>query len=131
MKKIGILNSTLSEVISRMGHTDMLAIGDCGLPIPDCTKRIDLALKKDVPTFIDTLKVVLTELQVEEIILAKEICETNTITLEQIESLLDGIKITFISHEELKTLLRDCKAVVRTGEQTPYANIILKSGVIF
>jgi D-ribose pyranase len=131
MKKTGILNSDLSSVISKMGHTDMLAIGDCGLPIPDCTKRIDLALKKNMPSFIDTLEVALTELHVEEIILAEEIRESNRNVFEQIKSLMDGIKITFVSHEELKALLKDCKAVVRTGEQSHFANIILKSGVIF
>lgn len=41
------------------------------------------------------------------------------------------MKFTFITHEELKIMLNDCKAVIRTGEQTPYANIILRAGVIF
>ncbi len=131
MKKTGILNSSLSEVISKMGHTDKIAIGDCGLPIPVCIQRIDLALEKNLPSFIDTLRVVLIELQVEEITLAREICESNKDIYEKIRCLMDGIKITFVSHEELKAQLVDCKAVVRTGEQTPYANIILKSGVIF
>ena len=30
-----------------------------------------------------------------------------------------------------KVLTKDSKAVVRTGEYSPYANIILKSGVVF
>ena len=72
MKKIGILNHEISEVIAKMGHTDSIAIGDCGLPIPDETKRIDLALIKDIPTFVDTLKAVLLELKVEEVVVAEE-----------------------------------------------------------
>ncbi len=56
MKKIGILNGEISSVVSKMGHKDLIAIGDCGLPIPDKTKRIDIALSKDIPSFIDTLK---------------------------------------------------------------------------
>ncbi|SKA77762.1 D-ribose pyranase [Caloramator quimbayensis] len=131
MKKIGILNHDISEVIASMGHTDSIAIGDCGLPIPDNTKRIDLALIKNIPTFIDTLKAVLLELKVEEVVLAQETIDVSPKVFEDIKSELKDVKITVISHEELKKELKNCKAVIRTGEQTPYANVILKSGVVF
>lgn len=55
MKKTKMINSELSYVISQMGHTNSLTIGDCGLPIPKKSKRIDLALTHNVPTFIQTL----------------------------------------------------------------------------
>ena len=71
MRKTSLLNSNISSVISKMGHTDMLAIGDCGLPIPKETERIDLALIKGIPGFIETLKAILEELQVEEVLIAK------------------------------------------------------------
>lgn len=131
MRKTSLLNSNLSSVISKMGHTDMLAIGDCGLPIPNETERIDLALIAGVPTFLETLRVTLMELEVEEVLIAKETKEVSPDTLKEIKNLIGDVKITFISHEELKGKLKSCKAVVRTGEQTPYANIILKSGVVF
>jgi D-ribose pyranase len=131
MKKTGLLNSQISEVISKMGHTDEIAIGDCGLPIPKETERIDLALSRNIPTFIDTLKAVLLELEVQEVKIAEETKEQSPELFEEIISLLGNVKISFISHEELKHELKVCKAVVRTGEQTPYANIILQSGVVF
>jgi len=131
MKKIGILNHEISEVIARMGHTDSIAIGDCGLPIPDNVKRIDLALVKNIPSFIDTLKAVLIELKVEEVIIAEETIKVSNFIYEQIKNEVGDVKITIVSHEELKEKLKDCKAVIRTGEQTPYANVILKSGVVF
>lgn len=131
MRKTSLLNSNLSSVISKMGHTDMLAIGDCGLPIPNETERIDLALIAGVPTFLETLRVTLMELEVEEVLIAQETKEVSPDTLKEIKNLIGDVKITFISHEELKGKLKSCKAVVRTGEQTPYANIILKSGVVF
>lgn len=131
MRKTPLLNSNLSSIISKMGHTDMLAIGDCGLPIPKETERIDLALINGVPTFIDTLKVTLMELQVEEILIAKETMEVSPTLFEEIKKIIGDAKITVISHEDLKKDLKECMAVVRTGEQTPYANIILKSGVVF
>lgn len=131
MRKTALLNSDISAVISRMGHTDMLAIGDCGLPIPDETKRIDIALIKNIPGFLQTLEAVLLELQVEEILLASETKEVSPELYEKILEVIGNVKVTWISHEELKDNLKKCKAVVRTGEQTPYANIILKSGVVF
>jgi D-ribose pyranase len=131
MKKTELLNSEISYIISRMGHTDMLVIADCGLPVPFETERIDLALKRGVPGFIETLKTVLTELVVEEIILAEEIKSMNKPVFEEIEKIFPDIKINFVSHEEFKDITREAAAVIRTGEASPYANIILKSGVKF
>lgn len=131
MKKNKLINSELSYTISKMGHTDSLTIGDCGLPIPDTTSRIDLALTHGVPTFIDTLDVVLEELCVEEIIIATEIKEKNEKIFKEIIKRFENITITQVSHEEFKNLTKESKAVVRTGECSPYANIILKSGVVF
>lgn len=135
MKKQGILNSDISRVLSYMGHTDKLAIGDCGLPIPCDTERIDLALKAGIPSFMEVLTAVSEDMAVEEIILAEEIKEKNPKVLSEIEKLFNaqetGFKITFVSHEKLKEQTRECKAVIRTGEVTPYANIILQSACIF
>lgn len=131
MRKTTLLNSNISDVISKMGHTDALAIGDCGLPIPKETERIDIALAKDIPGFIDTLKIVLMELQIEEVQIAKETIEVSPNLYEEIKRIIGDVKISLITHEELKGELKSCKAVIRTGEQTPYANIILKSGVVF
>ena len=132
MRKTVLLNSNISSVISRMGHTDMLTVGDCGLPIPDGVERIDLALKKGVPSFLDTLAVVLTELCVEKVVMATEIKEVSPALHEQILSMLsDTVTVEYVPHEQFKLKTRACKAVVRTGECTSYANIILYSGVTF
>ncbi len=131
MKKTKLINSEISYTISKMGHTDSLTIGDCGLPIPNEVNRIDLALKYGVPTFLETLDTVLEELCVEEIVIANEIIEKNKAIHSEILKRFENIKITYVSHEEFKRQTRDSKAVVRTGECSPYANIILKSGVVF
>ena len=85
MKKHGILNSDISRVLSYMGHTDRICIGDCGLPIPDETERIDLAVKFGVPTFMDVLKEVGDDMKIEKIVLAEEIKE-KTYTFSGLES---------------------------------------------
>ncbi len=133
MKRNGILNSDISRVLSYMGHTDTICIGDCGLPIPDETERIDLALTFGVPGFMDTLRAVREDMKIEKIILAEEIKTANKEILAEIEELFEeyDIQIEYVSHTELKARTKDCKAVIRTGETTPYANIILQSGCIF
>ena len=131
MKKTKLINSEISYTISKMGHTDSLTIGDCGLPIPNEVNRIDLALKYGVPTFLETLDTVLEELCVEEIVIANEIIENNEIIHNEILKKFENIKVTYVSHEEFKNQTKESKAVVRTGECSPYANIILKSGVVF
>ena len=133
MKKAGILNSDISRVLSYMGHTDCICIGDCGLPIPDEVERIDLALKFGVPGFMETLATVAEDMKIEKIVLAEEIKTQNPKVLAEIEELFAGqnMEVQFVSHVELKALTHDCRAVIRTGETTPYANIILQSGCIF
>jgi len=133
MKRNGILNSDISRVLSYMGHTDWIAIGDCGLPIPDEVERIDLSLTFGEPGFMRTLEIVAGDMKVEKIILAEEIKEQNPEVLNQVEEYFAGqsVEVEFVSHVELKARTHECKAVIRTGETTPYANIILQSGCIF
>ena len=131
MKKSTLINSEISYEISKMGHTDSIVVCDSGLPIPSGVKRIDLALKKGLPTFLDTLDTILEELEVEEVIIAKEIIEASKDLYKEIEKRFANITITTVSHEDFKMLTKESKAIVRTGEFTPYANIILKSGVVF
>ncbi|MBR6542229.1 MAG: D-ribose pyranase [Anaerotignum sp.] len=133
MKKQGILNSDISRVLSYMGHTDTICIGDCGLPIPDEVERIDLALCFGEPAFMRTLEVVAGDMKIEKIVLAEEIKENNPKVLSEIQAYFAGqdVEVEFVSHTELKERTKDCKAVIRTGETTPYANIILQSGCIF
>ena len=133
MKKAGILNSDISRVLSYLGHTDTICIGDCGLPIPDEVERIDLALCFGEPTFMRVLEIVVQDMKVEKIVLAEEIKTQNPTVLAQIEELFAGqnVEVEYVSHTELKHQTQDCKAVIRTGETTPYANVILQAGCIF
>ncbi len=134
MKKTGILNSDISYIVANMGHLDRLCIGDAGLPVPPGSDKVDLALAEGIPSFLDTLKVVLTELEVQEVILAEEMLtagEESKKLFKQIKKMVGKVPINFFGHEQFKDQLYDCKAVIRTGEFTPYANIILVSGVVF
>lgn len=131
MKKTGILNSDISRVVADMGHMDWLGIGDAGTPVPKTTEKIDLAVSVGMPSFISVLKEVLKELQVQKIYVADEIKDSNPKQLENIKRILPDVEIKFIPHTQLKKNLSEAKAFIRTGEETPFSNVILESGVIF
>ncbi|VYU18751.1 D-ribose pyranase [Metakosakonia massiliensis] len=139
MKKGTVLNAEISSVISRLGHTDTLVVGDAGLPVPQQTTRIDMALTHGVPSFMQVLEVVTAEMQVEAAILASEIQQHNPqlheTVLKSLEQLQqhqgNTIDVRYISHEQFKKQTADSQAVIRSGECSPYANIILCAGVTF
>ena len=131
MKKNGILNQDLLNVMGSLGHTDRIVICDVGLPIDNSVKRIDLSVTKGIVKFMDVLKPLLSELAVEKIILAREIVKKSPAMHQDIVELTKGIPLELVSHEEFKKLTKDTKAIILTGECTPYANIILQSGVNF
>ncbi|AZP93603.1 D-ribose pyranase [Enterococcus mundtii] len=131
MKKTKVINSDISRVIAQMGHFDKLSIGDAGMPVPMTTEKIDLAVTQGVPSFMEVLRNVLSELEVQRIYLAEEIKNENPDILLEIQKEMPETPITFIPHSEMKTELNNCHAFIRTGEMTPYANVLLESGVVF
>lgn len=131
MKKKGILNSNFNKLIAEMGHKDKLVICDAGLPIPKTTEKIDLAFIRGIPRFLDVLKATLEELVIEEVIMAEEIMEVSPDLYQKTVEVLDDIPITFCKHDKFKNIVSEARGVIRSGEVTPYANIILFSGVNF
>ena len=131
MRKNGILNQELLYAMGSLGHGDHLVVSDAGLPIPLGVERIDLTVVKNLPRFLDVLKPILAELVVEKIIMAAEIEKASPAMLAQVRELAGSVPIEFVSHTQFKLLTHDAKAVVRTGEHTPFSNVILQSGVDF
>lgn len=139
MKKGCVLNTDISSVISRLGHTDTLVVCDAGLPVPRTTQRIDMALTQGVPSFMQVLEVVTAEMQVEAAIIASEIKQLNPqlhetllTHLEQLQQHQGNtIEVRYVTHEQFKKETAGSQAVIRSGECSPFANIILCAGVTF
>lgn len=131
MKKTGLLNQPLSAVIAGLGHTDMLVIGDAGLPIPAGPQRIDLAVSAGVPPFLDVVRAVLGEMAVQGAVVAAEMASISPAMHAALRDILGDIPVEVVPHEVFKARTREARAVVRTGEFTPYANVILIAGVVF
>lgn len=131
MKKRGIINAQLAGLIAGLGHKDTFMIADGGMPIPKGVEIVDLALSGGVPTFKQVMDAVLDETEIEFYTLAEEIVEKNQELLGYIKEKLPNVESEMISHVELKEMSENIKFAIRTGEFTPYPNIILRSGVAF
>ncbi|MEJ2635205.1 MAG: D-ribose pyranase [Calditrichia bacterium] len=137
MKKTSLINAPLSAVIARMGHGDHLVVADSGLPIPYGKELVDLAITPGLPRLLDVLKVILQELKVEEVIVTNEMEKRSPDFFNALNTLLNeeltGVPVRKISHEQFKKLTRETHniAFARTGEATPFSNLILVAGVVF
>lgn len=123
-----MVNRDIASALASFGHTDLLVIGDCGLPIPKDVLCIDLSYKIGEPAFLTILEAVLDDFEAEAAFIAREIIDGNPRVEKAIK---EKMKADYITHEELKELSKQAKLIIRTGEATPYANIVLRSGVIF
>ncbi len=128
MKKGGILHPELAHVLASSGHTDYLLISDRGFPAPDEPRRIDLALVDDKPTVLDVLAAIDAEWSIDRVVITREMELVSPDRVEELKSLLPGVRFEIVSHIELKRLGHGAKATVRTGDSCPYANLIIVSG---
>ncbi|AOH57332.1 D-ribose pyranase [Peribacillus muralis] len=130
MKRLGIINSSIAKVLADLGHTDYIVVGDAGLPVPSGVIKIDLALTPGTPSFQAVIEAVQEDMVIEKVIAATEVKEKNSGQHQYMEQQF-GEAIEYVSHEEFKKLTGKAKAIIRTGETTPYSNCILQSGVFF
>ncbi|MBU9710397.1 D-ribose pyranase [Evansella tamaricis] len=132
MKKGGILHPELNKLISETGHMDRIVVTDAGLPLPETVNtRIDLALKEGTVPFLELLDTVLSELSVEKVIMAEEVKTVSPDMHEEILKRFQGVEVEYIPHVEFKESTKSTRGLVRSGEFTPYANVILVGGVVY
>ena len=129
MKRSGILNGRLAAGLALLGHGDLLAVCDAGMPLPRGPEVIDLAVAAGLPGFAPVLRALTAELVLEEATVAEEIIRHNPASYGAIEELVG--RPYLVSHEHLKGLFTEARLIVRTGEATPYSNVILRCGVAF
>ncbi|MFC5664420.1 D-ribose pyranase [Kitasatospora misakiensis] len=133
MRTDGLWHPRLLQLISSLGHGDLLVVADPGLPVPPGVESIDLVWRRGDPPFLPVLAAVLDELEVEHADLAEEL--TDPVLLAGLDSRFEQHGLTGavgrLPHERLKELTRSARVIVRTGEATPYANVVLRAGVPF
>lgn len=130
MKKSGILNKALMTAIADMGHTEIMVVGDVGVPIPDQAKRIDLAISEDLPSVQHVLELIMNEMIYEKVVVAEEQQLYNPNHFKAVSKLSDRCQVETVSHEELfDTYLKKAKYIVRTGGFEPWGNVVITAGI--
>jgi D-ribose pyranase len=111
--------------MAETGHTDTLCVCDAGFPVPQNTERVDLAWKKGEPEWLEVCRLLGANMVIEKIYLAEEIKNKSPKQLEAFLSVFRDTQILYIPHTELKQMTKSCRAVIRTGEFTPFCNCVI------
>ena len=132
MIKSGIFHPQLLRVLGEIRHKDLLVIGDAGLPIPKGVERIDLGWKQGSPGYLEVLEEIAKVMVIESALFAEECHEYSPDFHKQALALLpEGAPVSYVPHTELKAISADAKAIILTGEFTPYTNIVITAGCAY
>ena len=124
----GIVNPLLASLMCRVRHTNTLVIADAAFPFWPQIETVDLSLVKGVPTVLQVAEAILPNWKCGEVFMAKEFKEFNDLkTRTAFGRVLRGIKRSFEPHVEFKKRVPHAIGLIRTGDTTPYGNMILVS----
>ena len=124
-----LLNPDLACIVRNLGHTDMMVISDMGFPMPDLQYNLDLAVKPGVPTVLDVLDAMSADFSFDRIIIAAEAHQAAPERVSQLQGAYPQVILEDCeSHVAFKHMAECCKAGVRTGDPTPFGNVILVCG---
>jgi len=125
----GILNPAILSLLARVRHTNILVIADRGFPFWPQVETVDISLTADLPTVLQVLRAVRTHGVFGQAYMAAEFLGANSAeTREEYGRALEGVPIGFEAHEErFKKRVPSAVGLIRTGDTTQYANVILVS----
>ncbi len=127
----GLIHGDLSLAVARLGHGDAIVIGDAGLPVAAGATLIDLALTPGTVSFRSVVEAVSTEMCVESLVFATELAASGQTLVDWVVGHWQEATVELLAHDDFKVRARSAGVHVRTGEYTPYANVMLVAGVPF
>jgi D-ribose pyranase len=128
MLKTGILNPQVNSLLSRVRHTNTLVIADRGFPFWPMIETVDISLVDDIPTVLQVLAAIRSNFIVGKAWMAEEFLKNNNEkTRKAFAGALAGIALQHEPHVEFKKRVPGAIGLIRTGDTTQYANLILES----
>ncbi|WP_438480785.1 D-ribose pyranase [Oleiharenicola lentus] len=128
MLKTGILNPALLNLLARVRHTNTLVIADRGFPFWPQIETVDLALVDGVPTVAQVLESLRPNFVIGRVWAANEFKKVNSAAVQNaLVERLAGVPIVFEPHVKFKLRVPHAIGLIRTGDTTQYANLILES----
>jgi D-ribose pyranase len=129
MLNTGILNPQILSLLARVRHTNALVISDRGFPFWPMIETVDISLVDDVPTVLQVLAAVRQNFNVAQAFMANEFNANNSpATRAAFAKGLQGVPTKFEPHVAFKKRVPAAIGLIRTGDTTQYANLILISG---
>lgn len=128
MIKSSILHPTLNRILAETGHTDLLTICDRGFPVPSGPERLDLAIIDDLPTVIDVLRAIDKQFVIDAVVVTDEMKQASPERFAELSAEFPHLRIQRMPHARFKEVCHESRAVIRTGDTVPYANLIIVSG---
>ncbi|MDQ2732462.1 MAG: RbsD/FucU family protein [Armatimonadota bacterium] len=128
MIQTGILNPAINSLLSRVRHTNLLVIADRGFPYWPALETVDISLIDDVPSVLQVFEAIRRNFEIGKVWMAEEFLAVNSAeTQERLTGALAGIPVHHQPHVEFKKRVPGAIGLIRTGDTTPYANMILES----
>jgi len=128
MLERGILNPAINSLLSRIRHTNTLVIADRGFPYWPLIETVDISLVDGVPRVLEVLAAIRGYWRCGAAFMAEEFKSANdSATQQQFLTGLQGVSLTFEPHVTFKKRVPAAIGLIRTGDTTQYANIILES----
>lgn len=128
MLQTGILNPHVLDLLARIRHTNTLVISDWAFPYWPEIETVDISLTHGIPTVLDVLDLLTPVFKIGRIWQAEEFVATNSAeTIERFAKSFGKIPLTREAHIDFKKRVPHAIGLIRTGDATPYGNIILES----
>lgn len=128
MLKVGILNPAVNSLLSRVRHTNTFVIADRGFPFWPMIETVDLSLVDNIPTVLDVLCAIRPNFVIGRVSMAEEFLKHNTAeTQNRFRAALDGLALDVEPHVTFKKRVPNAIGLIRTGDTTQYANMIIES----
>ncbi len=129
MQKSGILNPALLSLLARVRHTNLLVIADRGFPSWPGLETVDISLVDGIPTVLQVVNALRPGYDFTQAYMAQEFLAENPPEVQaQFKAALSGIPLAYEPHVDFKKRVPQAVGLIRTGDVTQYANLILVSG---
>ncbi len=128
MLQRGILNPAVLSLLARVRHTNTLVISDWAFPFWPQIETVDISLTQGIPTVLQVLELLRPNFKIGELFMAEEFNSSNKgKVLTSFHRAFRGLKVTYETHVQFKLRVPSAIGLIRTGDSTPYGNIIIES----
>jgi D-ribose pyranase len=126
--RTGILNPAINSLLSRVRHTNCLVIADRGFPYWPMIETVDISLVDDIPTVLQVVGAMLPNFTIGKAFMAEEfLAHNNSKAQASVRRAMTSAELSFEPHVRLKERVPFCIGLIRTGDTSQYANMILES----